>query len=118
MRPYRHGVGVGVHLDVEEIGESGMRIVGTVGQPDVNSHVRIFVGEFGNSALVVENIPLACLEDHVDGVLADDGRKLTGGGADQISHGEVGDPDFSVDRRSDLGVAEIDLGLIEQRLSF
>ena len=82
MRPHRHGVRVGVHLDIEEIGEPGMRIVGTVGQSDVNRHVRIFVGGFGNSALVVENIPLACLEDHVDGVLADDGRKLTGGGAD------------------------------------
>ena len=36
--------------------------------------------------------------------------------ADQIADGEIGDADAAVNRRADFGIAEIDLGLFEQRL--
>ena len=75
----------------------------------MNGHMRVLVARFGKPALVVEDITLARLKDDVDGVLADDGRELPGRGVDQISYGEIGNSDSSIDWGTDLGIAEIDL---------
>src|SRR6266516_759196 len=93
-----------------------MRIGAAVGQPDVNGQVHVLVGRCTDPALVLENIALARLKDHIDGVLADDRRELSGRGVDQIAHGEIRKSDPSIDRRADLRVAEIDLRLLERRL--
>ena len=88
LRPHRHRIRRGVDLDVEEVAEAGMRIGAAVGQLDVNGYMRVLVGRLGDPALVVENIALARLKDHVDGVLADDRRQRPGRGTDQIADGE------------------------------
>ena len=97
LRPYRHGVRAGIGLDVKEVTEAGMRIDATVGQPDVNGHVRVLVGQFGDSMPVLENITLARLKGDVDRVSADDCCKFPGRWVDQISNGEFGNSDLPID---------------------
>src|SRR5262249_28160231 len=70
----------------------------------------------GAAPEVVEKIALADLERDIDGVLADDRCKLSRRGLDQIALGEYFESDPTVDWRADLGVAEIDLRLVERRL--
>ena len=62
-----------------------MRIDGAIGQLDVNCHVRVLVLRLGDPASVLQHIPLVCLEDHIDRILADDGCKFPGRGLDQIA---------------------------------
>jgi hypothetical protein len=63
-----------------------------------------------------DDIGFARRKGHIDRILADDRRELAGRRVDQIAHGEIGKSDAAVDRRTDLGVTEIDLRLLEQRL--
>ncbi len=115
LRAHRHGIRRCVDLHVEEIADAGMGIDVSVRQPDMNDDVGVLV-RFSHPALVVENVALADLKDDVDRILADDGGKPSGRGLHQIADGERGEPDPPVDRRADLGVAEIDLRLVELRL--
>ena len=70
-----NGVGVGLDLDVEEIGDAGMRIDAAVGQLDMNGHMRVLVGRRGDPALVFDDVGLARLKSDVDRILADDRRQ-------------------------------------------
>src|SRR5262245_7115639 len=115
-RPHSYRVRRRVDLHVEEVTQAGMRVDGAVGQLDPNVDVRVLPGVFGAAPEVVEKVALADLEGDIDGVLADDGRELAGGGLDQIAFGDDGDSDPSIDGRVDLRVAEIDLRLVELRL--
>src|SRR5262249_54174651 len=99
-----------------EVTHAGMRVDGAVGQLDANVDMRVLPGVFGAAPEVVEKIALADLERDIDGVLADDGCKPSRGGLDQIALGEYFESDPTVDGRADLGVAEIDLRLVERRL--
>ena len=96
----------------------GSRIDAAVGQPDAHGDMPVLVAELGDPALVVEHLALARLEDDVDRVLAHDRRERAGGRPDQIADGEVREADATVDRRANLGIAEIDLRLLERRLGF
>ena len=51
-------------------------------------------------------------EGDVDRVLADDGGEHVAGGVDQVAEGVGGEADVPVDRRPDLGVAVVHLGLV------
>jgi len=82
----------------------------------VNGRLRVLDAGFGEPALVVDYIALAWLKDDIDGVLPDDRRKRPGRRADQIAHGENGNPDPSIDRRTDFRVTEINFRLVELRL--
>jgi hypothetical protein len=55
------------------------------------------VGRLGDPAAVVENIALARLKDHVDGVLADDRRQGPGRGTDEVADSEDGKSDPPID---------------------
>src|SRR5437588_3343225 len=90
LRPYRHGVGRGVDLDVEEIVDAGMRIQSAIGQLDANSHLPVLVPRFEDLALVVEHVALACLKQDINRILADDRRKLSRGRLDQVALCEEG----------------------------
>src|SRR5262249_33341173 len=114
--PHRHGVRRRVDLHVQEVTHGGMRVDGAVGQLDANVDMRVLPGVFGAAPVVVEQIALADLEGDVDGVLADDRCKLSRGGLDQVALGENLESDPTVDWGADLGVAEIDLRLVERRL--
>src|SRR4029077_16409273 len=94
-----------------------MRIGTTIGQFDVNGHMRVAV-RFGHPASVLKNIALTDLKDDVDGILADDRRKPSGRGLDQVADGKGREPDPSVDRGADLSINEIDFRLRELRLRF
>ncbi len=62
-------------------------------------------------------LPLGSLmRDDVDGVLADDRCQRSRGGLHEIALGEPFESDPTVDWRADLGVAEINLRLLERRL--
>src|SRR5262249_4506387 len=98
FRPYRHCVGVGVYLNVDEVADARMRITTSVWQLDVNLHVRILVLRFGNPALVFQHIALTYLKYDVDGILLDDCCEFPGGGLHQVSFGESGESDSSIDR--------------------
>src|SRR3984893_655661 len=98
LRPHRDSVRGGLDLDVEQVGEAGMRIGAAIGQLDVNGHLRVLDARFDEPALVVDYIALAWLKDDIDGVLPDDRRKRPGRRADQIAHGEISNPDPSIDR--------------------
>ena len=93
-----------------------LRIEGAVGQAHAHGDMPVRIAELGDAALVVEHVALARLENHVDRVLAHDRRERAGWRTDQIADGEIGEPDAAVDRRVDLGIAEIDLRLVERRL--
>ncbi len=80
--------------------------------------MRILIDRRGDPLAVFDHVGLARLERDIDRILADDGRERAGRGTDQIADGEIGDADAAVDRRADLGIAEIDLGLFEQGLRF
>src|SRR3984885_14757121 len=116
LRARGDGIGVGLNLNVEKIRHAGMRINAAVGQPDVNGHMRVLVSGRCDPAPIFDDIGFARLEDDVDRILADDGREYPGRRTDQIADRVVGNTDAAVDRRIDFGVAEIDLGLFEQRL--
>ena len=55
-------------------------------------------------------------KQHVDRILADDGRQDAARRIDQVADGVGGAADAAVDRRADVGVVEIDFGLLERRL--
>ena len=55
-------------------------------------------------------------KQHIDRILADDGRQHAACRIDEIADGEGGAADAAVDRRADVGVVEIELGLLERRL--
>src|SRR5262249_16440248 len=93
-----------------------MRIDSAVRQSDMNPQVRVLAIRLGKPALVGENVCLARLKRHVDRVLADDGCDWPGRRLNKISYGEFRDADFPVDWRTNLCVAKIDLGLLEQCL--
>src|SRR5262245_25572260 len=97
LRPNRHGVGAGIDLDVEEIVDAGMWIDAAVGQLDANRHLSARAPRFENPLLEFEHIPLACLKEDIDRILADDGRKLSGRGLNEVALGESDQPDPSID---------------------
>ena len=68
------------------------------------------------AAAQVERGALRHREQHVHRVLADDRRQRAAGRRDDIAFGDRGAADLAVDRRADLGVAEVDLGGLQLRL--
>src|SRR5262245_40564458 len=97
LRPHRHGVGAGIDLDIEEIVDTGMWIDAAIGQLDANRHLSGRVPRFENLMFVFEHIPLACLKEDIDRILADDRCELSGRGLNEVALGETDQPDPSVD---------------------
>ena len=72
--------------------------------------------DFGEPVPVRDDVALACRKRHVDRILADNRGEFSRRWLDQVPHGEYCQPDASIYRGADFGVAEIDLRLLQQRL--
>src|ERR1700716_755643 len=114
--PHHQRVGLLIDLRIGEIPDAGMRIVLSVRESnadiDLGQPAALLAPRLADGLEVAH----AHREQHIDRVLADDGRQHTACRVDEIAHGESGAADAAVDRRANVGVVEIELGLLQRRL--
>ena len=77
LRARQHCIGIGLNLNIEEIGDSWIRIDGADLQFYVNRNMRVLVGRCSDPVLIVDNVGLAGLERDVNRILTDDGCQRT-----------------------------------------
>jgi len=112
---YREGVGALRDGVVGEVQFSGLTVDATVRQPDLDHH-RI-EATLGHIALPqLKRLAHRDRESHIHRILADDGGEHPGTRTDDIAVRHRGATDHSVDRRTDLGVIEVDLREFHLRL--
>jgi hypothetical protein len=115
-RPHDQRIGLLVDLRIGEVPGAGMGIFLAVGQPQQDFDLVEPTALFPSGLADRFEIAHADGEQRIDRILADDRHQDTAGRIDQIADGIGCATDPAVDRRADVGVAEIGVGLLESGL--
>ncbi len=111
-----HRVGRLVHLDVDEVDLADLGIHRPIGQLELDIEA-LAVGLARLLLLLhIEELPRAHREGDVDRILANQRGERAACGLDQIADAVVRAADPATDRGGDLGIAEVELGLLEGSL--
>ena len=114
--PHDQRIRLLLDLRIGEVPDAGMGIVLSIREPqadiDLDQPAALLAARLADGLEVAH----AHRKQHIDRVLADDGRQYAACRIDEIADGEGGAADAAVDRRADVGVIEIELGLLERRL--
>ncbi len=107
----QHRVGGAIDRYVDEIDRAFLFVGRPVGKTDLDLDA-IGVAEFSGQ-LRLQQFALADRKRHIHRILADDGREHAAVRADDVAGRDIGFADLAVDRRRDIGIAEIDVRRVQ-----